>query len=694
MSANQRSNGNNENVDLTSFALGELSQREAQRIQASLLDSSELQEELDGTREMAGMLERAFAAETEEGLTEAQRLAILEEPQAPSANFRAKRAKPRRWRLATIGTLVAAACVLIVASLSYWKQSPDDSVARFVQPAEKRKASPALNGQVSDALQGLGYLSDEVSVKRSRDSLGDSVSTPAVSSPTRIAPPAGSAVQTVFSDESYGRIRENVFKTALRSPLSTFSIDVDTASYANVRRFLSNDQLPPIDAVRIEELINYFNYDSPSPSGLEPFSVNFEVTGAPWNPAHRLVRIGLRGKDIAFEERRPTNLVFLLDVSGSMNSPDKLPLVKQSLRLLVDQLGVSDHVSIAVYAGAAGLVLPPTSGNAKGTILEAIEHLSAGGSTNGGEGIQLAYQTAAKYFNEQGINRVILCTDGDFNVGVSGQGELIQLVKQQAQSGIELSVLGFGTGNLKDATMEQIADNGNGNYAYIDGLREARKVLVEELGGTLVTIAKDVKIQVEFNPLEVASYRLIGYENRLLANEDFNDDTVDAGEIGSAHTVTALYEIVPVQADETGRSVDSLKYQRSGEPSAEAGHGELLTVKLRYKDPGGMESRLIEASVVDAGLNFDQASSDTRFAASVATFGMLLRNSEHAGSASLTDVMRWASQSLGNDRGGYRTEFVGLIGRASTLYQNSSNHKLSDQEILDLKSLGYIDSDQ
>jgi Ca-activated chloride channel family protein len=472
--------------------------------------------------------------------------------------------------------------------------------------------------------------------------------------------------------EAYAHIRENPFLGVEQNPLSTFSIDVDTASYANVRRFLTDGQLPPPDAVRIEELVNYFRYDYPLPTGGDPFSIDVEVASAPWRPEHRLVRIGLLGQPIEVADRLPSTLVFLLDVSGSMNSPRKLPLVKRAMRLLVDQLDGRDRVSIAVYAGAAGLVLPPTSCGNRPAILEALERLQAGGSTNGGQGIRLAYDTARDHFLEGGINRVILCTDGDFNVGTSSEGELVRLIEEEARSGVFLSVLGFGTGNLKDSTMEKLADRGNGNYAYVDSVREANKVLVEEMGGTLVTIAKDVKVQVELNPAEVAAYRLIGYENRLLAAEDFNDDTVDAGEIGAGHTVTALYEVVPVGVDSDvleGRDVDPLKYRRPGDTGAASAWGELLTVKLRYKEPDGDTSRLIEMPVVDAGVGFEAASDDLRFAASVAAFGMVLRKSEHSGGASLKDVLRWASLALGPDRGGYRAEFLQLLARALGLVE-------------------------
>jgi Ca-activated chloride channel family protein len=353
-----------------------------------------------------------------------------------------------------------------------------------------------------------------------------------------------------YSTDSFGAKDENDFRRATDDPLSTFSIDVDTASYSIVRRMIREGQRPPVGAVRIEELVNYFTYGYPEPSDGRPFSVTTEVAAAPWAPAHRLVRIGLKAKSIEARERAPDNLVFLIDVSGSMMTPDKLPLLVQSMKLLVDQLERKDRVSIVVYAGNTGLVLPPTSGDRRREIREALDRLSAGGSTNGGAGIELAYATARKSFISGGNNRVILCTDGDFNVGVSNQSELVERIEQHAKEGIFLSVLGFGLGNLKDDTMEKLADRGNGNYAYIDSLAEARKVLVQQAGGTLVTVAKDVKIQVEWNPAQVGAYRLIGYENRMLAAQDFNDDKKDAGEIGAGHSVTALYEVVPQGAPE------------------------------------------------------------------------------------------------------------------------------------------------
>ncbi len=469
--------------------------------------------------------------------------------------------------------------------------------------------------------------------------------------------------------ESYAAINDNPFLSALDNPLSTFSIDVDTAAYANVRRFLTANQLPPPDAVRIEEMINYFSYDYPQPKGNVPFSVNVEVAGCPWNGEHRLVRVGLKGREIARDNRPPSNLVFLIDVSGSMDEPDKLPLLKESLKLLTRQLTEDDHVSIVVYAGAAGMVLPSTSGSDKAAILRALERLQAGGSTHGSAGIRLAYKTATENFIEGGVNRVILCTDGDFNVGMTSQGDLTQLIQDEAKSKIFLSVLGFGTGNYKDSTMEMLADKGNGNYAYIDSLNEGRKVLVEQMSGTLVTIAKDVKIQIEFNPAQVNSYRLIGYENRLLAKEDFNNDKKDAGEIGAGHTVTALYEVVPagMTPDETP-AVDPLKYQRPAKPTSTAARSdELLTLKLRYKQPEGDTSRLLTVPVKDSDKGYNRASTDFKFAAAVAEFGMVLRNSPYKGEATLRSAWQDAKTGLGKDPEGYRAEFLMLIETAQRL---------------------------
>lgn len=502
------------------------------------------------------------------------------------------------------------------------------------------------------------------------------------SSQERFAPPAAALPASVEADrgaivlagdeeptyntEAYDRIDENPFLAVRQNPLSTFSIDVDTASYANVRRFLNLRSLPPKDAVRIEELVNYFPYRYAPPEDDAPFSVHAETAACPWAPSHRLLRIALKGREIDFQNRPASNLVFLLDVSGSMNEPNKLPLLKSALRLLVERLGENDRVAIVVYTGASGLALPATSGERQETILAALGALEAGGSTNGGAGIELAYQVARENFIKGGVNRVVLATDGDFNVGVSDQGSLSRLIEREAESGVFLSVLGFGSGNLKDSTMEQLADRGNGNYAYIDSINEARKALVEQAGGTLVTIAKDVKLQVEFNPEQIASYRLIGYENRLLRSEDFNDDRKDAGDIGAGHAVTAFYELAPID-EESAATVDELKYQRAGETTDAAGSGELATLKLRYKEPDGEQSRAMSITIADSGNSFSQASEDFRFAAAAAAFGLVLRDSPNKGDADLAEIEQWANTAIGTDENGYRAEFIRLVKRAQEL---------------------------
>ncbi|HEX8636072.1 MAG TPA: VWA domain-containing protein [Pyrinomonadaceae bacterium] len=477
-----------------------------------------------------------------------------------------------------------------------------------------------------------------------------------------------------FNTEAYKHIDENPFFEAARAPLSTFSIDVDTASYSNMRRFLRSGQLPPKDAVRTEELINYFTYDYPQPAGNAPFSINAEVAACPWNSKHRLVHIGLQGKRMHKEDLPPANLVFLLDVSGSMNSPDKLPLVKSSLRMLAEQLSARDRLSIVVYAGSSGLALPATAGDRRGEILAALDALEAGGSTNGGEGIHLAYRVAAENFIRGGINRVILATDGDFNVGTTSEGELTRLIEEKRRSGVFLSVLGFGTGNVKDATMEMLADRGNGNYAYIDDAQEARKVLGDQLGATIATIAKDVKIQVEFNPRQAAAYRLIGYENRLLRDQDFNDDTKDAGEIGAGHTVTALYEVVPYGQKFENPGVDALKYQQPAQVSSNSNSKELMTIKVRYKEPDANDSKLLSVWVADAGGSLENASNNLKFSSAVAGFGMLLRDSKYKGDARYADIAQLARAASGADAQGYRTEFIQLVERAHALARQSARN--------------------
>ena len=464
--------------------------------------------------------------------------------------------------------------------------------------------------------------------------------------------------QAAFNTEDYAAIVENEFINPKNTPLSTFSIDVDNAAYSNVRRFLQEGKMPPKNAVRLEEMINYFDYDYPQPTDGHPLSISTDLADCPWKKTHYLLRIGMKGKEIDPRQAPVNNLVFLIDVSGSMSDENKLPLVKKAFKVLVNNLRANDKVSIVVYAGAAGVVLPATSGDKKDKILAALDKLESGGSTAGGEGILLAYKIAKENFVKEGNNRVIVATDGDFNIGPSSDGDLTDLIEQKRKDGVFLTVLGFGMGNYKDNKLEILADKGNGNYAYIDNEREAYRVFNSEMTGTLYTIAKDVKLQLEFNPKKVAAYRLIGYENRLLNAADFNDDTKDAGDLGVGHTVTALYEIIPQNAANTEgvRSVDNLKYQQNQTtPSADG--ADWVTIKFRYKKPDADKSLLLEKVVNQAPVAWSQTSTDFRFATSVASFGMLLRQSKFKGTASYASVKDMAQNALGKDESGYRTEF-------------------------------------
>ncbi len=671
------------NIDdpkLTAYALGELDKPERSALARAIADSPEAQRFVDETRELADALKDEFAAE------------LKTETPAP-ANLIDIRDDPWFWSvvrplaIAAVIALLAAVSSVAVFSLrrenvgfaqrfeitpSAARPKPADVQAEFEMPMEAA-ASPARTAsrqlqfapapvmaakQVASEVGSLNY-----SLARAR--------TEAVEREDRshgFREPSGE-----FNTATYDHIVENPFLDAKNNPLSTFSIDVDTASYSNVRRFINEGSLPPKDAVRVEEMLNYFTYDYAQPSDGKPFAVYVDVTSCPWETSHRLVRVGLKGKEIATDKRGPSNLVFLLDVSGSMEPPERLPLVKQAMRLLVEKLTENDRVAIVVYAGASGLALPSTTGDHKEQILEALENLQPGGSTNGADGIQLAYKIAADNFMKGGVNRVILATDGDFNVGVTSQGDLIQLIEEKAKSGVFLSVLGVGKDNLKDSTMQKLADKGNGNYAYLDSLDEARKVLVQQMNGTLVTIAKDVKIQAEFNPARVTSYRLIGYEKRMLRKEDFNNDKVDAGEIGAGHTVTALYEVVPaVAATNPAASVppvDPLKYSSNEKlmSTQSTSSNEMLTVKLRYKKPDGDKSELVERAVTDTAGKFENAPADLKFAAAVAEFGMILRDSEYKGDGTFASVLEWAQEGKGADANGYHAGFIELVKKAQIL---------------------------
>ncbi len=523
---------------------------------------------------------------------------------------------------------------------------------------------------LTDCLQGRAVGVQEAIAKRERKILIRGCAT--LSSPQAYYCPPSPIIQ---NNEDYANINENKFLSPEQEPLSTFSVDVDRASYANIRRFINQGTLPPSDAVRIEEMINYFNYEYAEPENEHPFAIHHEVATCPWNKTHYLMKVALQGKRIEKDNLPPSNLVFLLDVSGSMNNSNKLPLLKSALKMLVNELRDEDRVSIVVYAGAAGVVLEPTSGKNKSKIVAALDRLSAGGSTAGGAGLKLAYQLAEENLMKEGNNRIILATDGDFNVGVSSNDEMEKLITAKRDKGIFITVAGFGMGNYKDSKMEIIADKGNGNYFYIDNIQEARKAMVEEFGGTLYTIAKDVKFQLEFNPMHVAGYRLIGYENRLLANEDFNNDTKDAGEIGAGHTVTALYEIIPVGAEDESNylpGVDPLKYQsnqkKEQKPSVNKTFSdELLTLKLRYKKPDSSKSTLLVQVVKNKISNYKNASSDFKFAASVAAWGMKLRQSPFISTVNYNSIIQWAKDSKDRDDEGYRAEMIRLMESAKVL---------------------------
>ncbi len=661
---------------LTAFALGEMedaSQAERTGMETRLEACGECRRLLAGIREQAGILGKEMAPGLVSGL-DASRKRVLE-----------RRLAAPMVRPVFLHAAKAAGLLLVLGVGAKLALQPPHGSPRAASESRTLNLSPAL---LSIQPQTEGPASPPVLSLEIQDCIetlqasGGRIAACGEIHPCDTANGGMglgllSIVEGVESEglpgntEAYDRIRDNPFLKALENPRSTFSADVDTASYSNVRRFLHDGYLPPKDAVRVEEMVNYFRYDYPKAEAGRPFSVTVEASSCPWAPKHRLVRVGLKGREIDISKRPPSNLVYLIDVSGSMNETAKLPLLKRSLALLVEKLEERDRVAIVVYAGNEGLALPSTACDAEGrkAVLACLDRLGAGGSTNGGAGITLAYATAAENFVKGGTNRVIWCTDGDLNVGVTDQGGLTRLVEEKAKTGVFLTSLGFGTGNLKDSTLEQMADKGNGHYAYVDSLNEGKKVLVEEMASTLMTIAKDVKFQVEFNSAKVSSYRLVGYENRMLRKEDFNDDSKDAGEIGSGHTVTAFYEVVPPGMEADASPVDPLKYTKPVEAVAKKDASpELLTVKLRWKEPAAEKSELMEVPFTDNGQGYEKASGDFRFAAAVASFGMLLRDSEHQGRASYDSLIeRIASEDMGRDEGGYRTEFVELVKKARDL---------------------------
>jgi Ca-activated chloride channel family protein len=656
---------------LTAYALGELHGDARAAVEALLAANESARAEVEAIQGLGTTLRGALATTARLALTDAQRAAL--EKAATGRPSRAFLGHGRTFWLSS----VAAAGLAAVITGAYLTRVGSEALPPAGAPVALEHHTPPVTSaaQPSTFAYYNGYASRSDSAVAA-----DGVTTrfPAEPAPGdvkqrefdlssgRVGGLVADGPSAPADTESYSHIQDNGFVRVADDPRSTFGVDVDTASYANVRRFLTDGQRPPADAVRIEELVNYFRYDYAGPTDGRPFAVHLDAATCPWAPEHRLVRIALKGREVPAAERPPSNLVFLIDVSGSMDEPSKLPLVKAALRLLLRTLDENDRVAVVVYAGAEGLALPSTRGSDTGAILSAIDALESGGSTHGSAGIRLAYEVAAQNFVRGGINRVILATDGDFNVGVTSEGELVRLIEQKAKTGVFLTALGFGTGNLKDATLEKLADHGNGNYAYVDTLQEARKVLVEESGGTLVTIAKDVKLQVEWNPRHAAAFRLIGYENRVMAHQDFNDDARDSGDIGAGHTVTALYEVIPPGGRLPGAPVDPLKYQRPASPGGDDA-GELLTLKLRYKEPDGARSVLLETALPDATQAFAETDDDFRFAASVAAFGMVLRDSPHKGTAAVDRVLEWSRGATGPDADGRRHAFQGLVARARAL---------------------------
>jgi len=712
---------------LTAYVLDELDPQEREEFERELESKGASVDDFsDDIKEIAQMLEQLYADEPEYRMTDNQREAVLDPSDAEGGGNPSKVV-----RMLPIVGLGLAAC--LVAGTFVWLdqrnekvygavadssvvntpppspplgqssgegkggrmpslgiEGPKEGAAEFdsfivaraesiresrIDPIEKEHMGdveleiPADEAVVMDAIASVGNKPSEP--------FGHPVPAPLLKKKAhpgsirryeKLQPDAEGGFAAELSSELYDKQAENEFKDVLegRNQLSTFSIDVDTASYANVRRFINSQSRPPKSAVRVEEMVNYFRYDYPQPEGEHPFSANVEIAACPWKKGHRLVRIGLKGLEIEAEERPAANLVFLVDASGSMDSSDKLGLLKTSMMKLTQTLREQDTISIVAYAGRSGLVLSPTSGAQKETIVSALAGIRSAGGTNGGEGIQMAYRLAKENLVPGGVNRVILATDGDFNVGVTDQDELVKMVANRAaDDDIFLTVLGFGRGNLKDSTMEKIANRGNGNYFYLDSPKEGEKVLVEEVGATLVTIAKDVKAQIEFNPAKVESYRLIGYENRMLKARDFNDDKKDAGEVGVGHTVTALYQIVPAGSGE----VDPLKYGAEKAQLKKNKNPELLTLKLRYKEPEGTKSKLFEVPVIDAGKGWEESSVDFRFASAVAGYGMLLQDSEFKGDLNFPLVKELAAEGIERDPKGRRKEFLELVDKASKLSQ-------------------------
>lgn len=670
----------------TAYVLGEMTAEEKASFEAEMEGSEALRAEVEDIRQMASLLDHemgqgraSLPPEVKDRIESAARAKAASEGRSqqkgpgagrPNTNVRVSPPPPvvqgrsfgrtLAW-IGAAGTFAAAAAMGMV----FLQQRTSDSKLAS-QAAPTGYSSPPPYATMEPSPTGMGQPVSAVAALPGPAAANGRQESPVTATPGPFGDIPPAKAKEPSSNDRFDTIFENPFLKAQTDPLSTFSIDVDTASYALVRSHLQRGSLPPAGAVRIEEMINYFGYAYPEPDGDVPFHVQLDVGRAPWSSDHELVRVALKGKSAKLSMADGVNVVFLVDTSGSMNEPNKLPLLKQGFRMMVDKLKPEDHVAIVAYAGSAGLVLPSTPVRERATVLGALDRLSAGGSTNGGAGIDLAYKVASENFLRGGVNRVLLATDGDFNVGTTSQAALVDLIQAKAKTGVFLSVLGFGRGNFNDSLLEKIADKGNGQYAYIDSETEAKRTLVDGLG-TLMTIAKDVKIQIEWNPAEVAAYRLIGYENRVMAARDFNDDKKDAGELGAGHTVTALYEVVPAGGSVPGG--DGLKYQvpgaTGGQAKPNAAPGELLTVKLRYKEPDGQTSKLLEKVLKDSDASFSSMSGDFKFAAAVASFGMLLRGSKNAGNATFASVLETAEANAGDDD--RRREFVTLVRKAMTL---------------------------
>jgi Ca-activated chloride channel family protein len=675
---------NADDPKFTAHVLGEfedLTPAERAEIEALMANDPTAAAAAEETRALAARLRAELPGEALGALDAKQRAAVLGAAKIKAAPGGKVVHFPRQT------TALAALVACLIVGVSYGLLLRTYDLHRAAKHTERaRKEVAYLRGTTFAPADPTGRPDSEPAPAPSADAAFAALTSQPVMT-TRYSP--GKDVvehESVTNTSTFGAINENGFVSARENPFSTFSVDVDTASYAIVRRYLNDSLIPPKGAVRVEELLNYFTYDYPQPKGDAPFSATMEVATCPWMPAHRLVRVGLKGREIPKNQRPPSNLVFLIDVSGSMNMPNKLPLIQKCFSLLVEQLGPTDRVSIVTYASGTTVVLEPTQN--KEAMQSAIAGLRAGGCTYGSSGIEVAYKLAGKSFIAGGTNRVILATDGDWNVGITDERELMQMITAKAKSGVFLTVLGCGMDNLKDSMLVKLADHGNGHYAYIDTELEARKVFVEQLSSTLVTIAKDVKIQVEFNPAQVSSYRLIGYEKRLLAKEDFNDDKKDAGEIGAGHTVTALYEVVPVgkeRPDIAKVAVPAVKGRASiivdndrddaarsnvlaeARPLPASVRNEMLTLKLRYKEPDGEKSKLLEFPLTDRGTTWEKSSPDFRFAAAVASYGMLLRGSNYLSEATWQSTAEWAREGLGLDQSGYRSGFLGLLEKTRAL---------------------------